>query len=316
LRIITDEEVRSVLNLKDAIGCLEEALRQYSTGQARNLPRYTIESATGIYRVMSASIPRMNVVGSKQGFWVSEHRAEKIKVMSSEIISLYDFTSGEILALITSHYLNQIRTGAIGAISIKHMSNADASTLGIIGAGLHARTQLIAACLVRNIDLIKVYSRNPANREQFCRDISRELGVKIMAAATPEEAVEKSDIVIEATTSRLPVFDGTKLAEGSHVVSIASGYRGARQLDDEAIKRFSVIAVDSKEQVKVDGTGDILDPISKGIIDWSKVVELGDILTSKAPGRVDRAQITYFKSCGMALFDIAVGKMVLDRLSG
>jgi ornithine cyclodeaminase/alanine dehydrogenase-like protein (mu-crystallin family) len=315
LRIISDEEVRSNLKINDAIEAIEQAYIEYSQGNARNLPRSTIETKEGIFRSMSACIPGMGVVGSKQGFWASEYKGKKELAMSSEIISLYDLHSGRILALINSHYINQIRTGAVGAISVKYLSNENASTVGVIGSGLHARTQILGTCAVRDVEKIKVYSRNKEKREEFCKQVSSEIGKDVIPVDSAEDAITNSQIILEATTSRTPVVNGKYISEGCHICSVSSGYLGARQLDDATISKANVVSVDSRDQVLVDGTGDILAPITAGIINWKNIVEIADIVSRKLPGRLNSRDITIFKSCGMALSDVATGKKIFDICS-
>ena len=315
LRIITDEEVRLSLSIQDAVEAIEQAYVEYSQGKAKNLPRSTIESKEGFFRFMSACIPSMGVVGSKQGFWASEYRGKKESAMSSEIISLYDLHSGSLLALINSHYINQIRTGAAGAISVKHLSNEDASIVGVIGSGLHARTQILGTCAVRDVEKIKIYSRNKEKREEFCKLIGSEIGKELIPADSSEEAIKGSQIILEATTSRSPVVNGKYLSAGCHICSVSSGYLGARQLDDETIRKANLVSVDSRDQVLVDGTGDILEPVVAGITSWKNIVEIADIISRKLPGRLNERDITVFKSCGMALFDIAAGKKMLEVCS-
>ncbi len=314
MRFISDEKVRAVLTVSDAMAAVEDALREYAAGQARNMPRLTIKTRHGTFRVMSASVPGKGVVGTKQGFWASEHQGKKESAMASELISLYDLESGEILALIQSHYLNQVRTGAAGAVAAKYLSRPDSRVVGLIGAGLHARTQLLGVCAVRKIEQVRVFSRSQTSREQFCREIAGEVDSDVKPVLSSGEAILGADVVILATSSSVPVLDGRKLNEGCHVTSIRGGSGEARELDDQTIGRATVFSVDSKEQIMIDRTGDVLQPLTKGLIEWEKVSELGDIILGKARGRQSAKDITVFKSVGMAIFDISVGKLVIDRL--
>lgn len=315
LRVIYDEEVRSYLRMDDAIQAIERAYIEYSENKAKNFPRSTIETSEGVYRVMSACIPGLGVVGSKQGFWASEYKGRKESAMSSEIVSLYDLHSGSILGQINSHYLNQIRTGAAGAVSVKYLSNENATLVCVIGTGLHARTQILGATTVRDVEKIKVYSRNRDKREEFCKRVGNEIGKELIPTENAEEAIRGAQIILEATTSQIPVVNGKYMSEGCHVCSVSAGYAGARQLDNETIRRARVLSVDSREQVLVDGTGDILGPILERIIAWKSIAEIADIISRKVPGRLDSRDVTIFKSCGMALFDVAVGKKTFEICS-
>ncbi|MDG6905964.1 MAG: ornithine cyclodeaminase family protein [Nitrososphaerota archaeon] len=312
MRIISDSEVQSRLKLEDLIQALESALIEYSRGTAKNILRELVESAKGTFRTMSALIEGEGVVGTKQGFLASEFQGSKADSMSSEITSLYDIHTGKLLALINSHYMNQLRTAAVGAISIKHLSNSSSANVGLLGSGLHAKSQLKACLAVRNIELVKVYSRSKENRESFCEKIEQDVQrtVKVQPVSTADEALSESDIVIEATTARSPVVLGKSLKEGAHVTSISGGRGRTRQIDDTTIKRASLFAVDSKDQMLKDLSGDLVEPIENGILTWDSIVEISDIISKKRAGRRSEKDITVFKTAGMALFDIAAAKCI------
>ncbi|MCL4519390.1 MAG: ornithine cyclodeaminase family protein, partial [Thaumarchaeota archaeon] len=317
VQFISDEDVRAVLKIPDAIQVIEDALRDCSGEAAKVIPRFAIRTPNGTYRTMAASVPGMNVVGSKQGFFTSpDPKSDKQSVMSGELTSLYDIKSGALLALVNSHYLNEARTGASAAVGTKYLSNPDSKNLGIIGSGLQAKTQLIAHCCVRKIEKVKVYSRRKERRESFCESVRSLVNVnEIVPVSSPEEACQDSDIVVEATSSTTPVFDGKSLKQGTHVTAIGTGIRGARTLDDVSVHRASVFALGSKEQALIDGLGDVFHPIMSGFLEWSKVVEIGDVVCGKVPGRQSSKDITLFKSNGSALYDVAVGKLVYDSLT-
>ena len=207
-----------------------------------------IRAPNGIYRVMSASLPKRNIVGSKEGFRVSEQQGDKTAAYLSEIITLYDFQTGELLAIVKSHSIDEFRTAAAAAIGSKFLSRSDSRVACLFGSGLHAGPQLRGLQEVRKLELVKVFSRNQANRERFCAEISNEADYKIIPASTPDEAIDGADIIIESTTSATPVFDGKRIKEGVHITSIGGGYGGERQLDDETFERADLFVVGSKQE--------------------------------------------------------------------
>ncbi len=308
--------MRSKIAIPDLIDSIELAMSEYSKGNAKNLLRNKLESKHGTYRVMSALIEKMGVVGTKQGFWVSEFIGERSGPSSSEIISLYEVDSGRLTGLINSHYLNRLRTGAVGAISIKYLSNPSSAHLGLLGSGLHARTQALSCCAVRDIELVKVYSRNMERRDSFCKSMSQELGPRtnVLAVSSLEEALRESDVIIEATTATSPVVLGKELNRGVHVTSISGGPNRSRQIDDEAISMADLFVVDSKEQLIADMSGDVVEPIERGLLNPNSIVEIADIVSKKVEGRKSKEDVTLFKTTGMALFDIAAAKCVYDRI--
>jgi ornithine cyclodeaminase/alanine dehydrogenase-like protein (mu-crystallin family) len=192
------------------------------------------------------------------------------------------------------------------------MARTDAATVGIIGTGLQARTQLEAIAAVRKLTSIRAYGRNPERRSQFAREMTDRLGVPVYPAASAEEAVREAEIVVTATTSATPVLFGRWLMPGAHVNAIGANFPQKRELDDETIRRAGIIVVDSREQAKLE-SGDLLsvlgDPASHS---WTAVRELAEIVSQRTPGRTDERQVTLFKSNGVAIEDVAVAARVVE----
>jgi ornithine cyclodeaminase/alanine dehydrogenase-like protein (mu-crystallin family) len=133
-------------------------------------------------------------------------------------VSLYDADTGSLLCYTQANRLGQLRTGATTGVAVKHLSNAGASTVGIIGTGGQAPTQLEAVCKVRGIKTVKAFSRNQANREAFAKSMAASLGVEVSAAASNREAVEDSDVVICIAATMDPVLEGGWLRPGATVI--------------------------------------------------------------------------------------------------
>lgn len=314
IRIIDDEEVKTRLQIDDAIKAAENVFIEYARGKATNLIRKTIEFENGIYRTMSAAIRSKNLVGTKMGFWSSEFKGSSNISTNSELITIYNTINGGLLGIVNSHYLNQIRTAAIGALSVKYLSNTNSNTVGIIGTGRHARAQLIGVSRVRNLEIVKVFSRNHLNRKKFCKEMSKELGIKLIEVDSLTKALSGSDLILEATTATSPVVLGDDILEGTHITSISSGYHGTRQVDDVLIEKASIICVDSIDQMLQDGTGDIMAPVMNGLLSWDSIKELSDLISGNKPGRTSKSDITLFKSAGMAIVDLAVASVILNNI--
>lgn len=316
MRIISDEEARGVLSMASAIETLEDALKEYSSKSTTVLPRAMIRAPNGIYRVMSASLPKRNIVGSKEGFRVSEQQGNKTAAYASEIITLYDLQTGELLAIVKSHSIDEFRTAASAAIGSKFLSRSDSRVACLFGSGLHAGPQLRGLQEVRKLELVKVFSRNQTNRERFCKEMSKEVDYRVIPVSGPDEAVEDVDIIVESTTSATPVFDGKKIKEGVHITSIGGGFSGQRQLDDETFERADLFAVGSKQEALYEGSSDILGPVMKGVWRWNEITEIADIVSQKALARQTSSDITVYKSLGMGLYDVALASYILDKLGG
>src|SRR5262249_44355696 len=149
------------------------------------------------------------------------------------------------------------------------------------------------------------FSPNEERRKNFAFEMSQMCGVEVMPAAKPEDAARNRDIVITATASREPVLHGDWLSEGTHLNIIGSNFLGKAEIDTVALKRVKKIAVDSKDQARLEA-GDLMPAIEEGIIHWAEVLELGRIIAGRDAGRDNPKQITMFKSLGIAIEDVAV----------
>jgi ornithine cyclodeaminase/alanine dehydrogenase-like protein (mu-crystallin family) len=170
----------------------------------------------------------------------------------------------------------------------------------------------MGVCAVRPIRHVRCYSRDASHRETFARKMSPQLHLDVTPAASAEEAIRDADVVVAATTAKDPVVRGEWLKPGCHVNAIGANRAEVREADDEAIRRSTFIAVDSKEQAQAEG-GDLIEPVAHGILSWDRVRELGDVVAGKARGRVRSEDITLFKSLGIAIEDVAVGALVYER---
>ncbi|MHB2035993.1 MAG: ornithine cyclodeaminase family protein [Nitrososphaerales archaeon] len=314
IRFITDEDVISVLHLPDAISAIENVLSELSHGKAKNMPRIAIETELGVFRSMSAYSPGLRLAGVNQGFWSSGFKGPKDKAKESGLISLYDSETAELSAIVRAPAFNEMRVGALTAVGVKHLANKGATSVGLIGSSSLARNQLLAVSAVRSIDEVRVYSREQSNRERFCKDMAGMVSAKLTPVGSAKEAIMGSEIILEATDADTATFDGSYLVEGAYVSSTKTGRHGTRQIDDETIRRASLFVIDFREQALIDGAGDVLEPVTRGLLDWKNVVELGDVIAKKVPGRVRASDVVVFKSCGMAINDLALARLLLDKL--
>jgi ornithine cyclodeaminase/alanine dehydrogenase-like protein (mu-crystallin family) len=227
------------------------------------------------------------------------------------VVPLFRSTTGEMAALIEADALGQIRTGAASGVATKYLANSNARSACIIGTGYQARTQLEAVAAVRRLVRVRAFGRDPERRAQFCREMSARIGVEVEPADSGEEAVRGAEIVTTATSALKIVLDGSWLSPGTHINAIGANFPQKRELDDAALGRADVIAVDSVEQAKMEA-GDLIQAFSEDASRWGAVHELSGIVAGKAPGRINTSQITLFKSIGIATWDLAVAVRVYE----
>jgi ornithine cyclodeaminase/alanine dehydrogenase-like protein (mu-crystallin family) len=222
---------------------------------------------------------------------------------------LYAGDDGRLMAIIEADWLGQVRTGAASGVATRYMAREDARMLGLIGTGGQARTQALAVCAVRPIERAVVYGRDEVRRRAFCAELSTLTGAEFVPAASAEEAVRPADILVTATTAREPVMRGEWLRAGTHVNAMGSNWHNRREVDDETVERSAVVAVDALDQARLEA-GDLLIAEANGHFDFARTVPLPAIVAGQSPGRVSAADVTLFKSLGIALEDLAVAGLV------
>lgn len=305
--VLRDDDVRAVLTMPDVVNVLDAAFRHQATGKAANQPRSRIimPEGYGVLHVLSAYVPGQPGHPEIEGpglVGLKTYLASRTGVRFVVLLSSAD--DGRLLAIIEADWLGQMRTGAASGLATRYMAREDARIVGLIGIGGQARTQLPAMCAVRPIDRILVYGRDESRRRAFCDEMAARTGVVVEPVAHAEEAVRPADIVITATTAREPVLLGAWLRPGTHLNVMGSNWHNRREVDDEAVQRSAIVAVDALDQARIEA-GDLLIPAAAGLFSFDRAVELGKIVAGETPGRASDQQITLFKSLGIALEDVA-----------
>ncbi|MGH9853053.1 MAG: ornithine cyclodeaminase family protein [Blastocatellia bacterium] len=305
---LTEEDVTRLLTMEDTLAAVEAVFKSQATGEATNEPRRRVRAAGAVLQVMSGAVANFaefkGLLGLK-AYTVARGQARFH-------VSLYDAESGELLAFVEADKLGQMRTGAASGVATKYLARAAAKTIGVYGTGWQARSQLEAVCAVRDIESVKVYSRSPENRARFCLEMSAQLNdMNITPVEKPEEAAE-AGIIVTITSSREPVLQGAWLKPGAHVNAAGGNSILRRELDDEAIKRSSFIAVDSLDQAKIEA-GEFVTAVEKGLLTWERVKELRHVVNGEMRGRTNDQEITLFKSLGIAIEDIATAAVVYRK---
>jgi len=300
--LLSEADVKSLLTMPIAIDAVENSFRRLGDGSALVHSRQRLHLPSKSY---------LHYMAAADG--VSGYMGLKIYTSSSKglrfLVTLFSVESGDLVALIEADFLGQMRTGAASGVATRYLARENARTLGLIGTGLQARTQLQAIAQVRKLDGIRVFGRDAERRERFAEEMSDALKIPVTAAASAEDAVRDADIVVTSTTSTAPVLEGRWLKPGVHINAIGANFPQKRELDARAVERCDVIAVDSRTQSKLE-SGDLIQVFGEDAARWAGVKELAEIAAGKATGRTSPNQITLFKSNGIATEDIvAAGKI-------
>jgi alanine dehydrogenase len=301
---LRDEDINQVVNMDEMLATIELMQRHFGHGQACNLARRKIVAAGGSLSVMGGGLFYDGVMGVKT--------YTVVKGRYSFQVSLYDADTGKLLCYTQANRLGQLRTGATTGVAVKYLSNVDADTVGIIGTGYQAPTQLEAISKVRNIKVVKAHSLTPEHREAFARRMTNSLGIKVTPVSSHREAITGSDIVICIAATMEPVLEGSWLAPGATVIGAGPTTWRAREVDDVALARADKVFVDSLEQAAYEA-GDMAGLVDRGLLQWPQVMELRHAVAKVVPGRENPNEIIYIKLMGTGVADVAAAKLAYDR---
>ncbi|QED49821.1 ornithine cyclodeaminase family protein [Cytobacillus dafuensis] len=315
--ILSEKQIRSLYKMKDAIHDLEQALSNYMEGKILNPHRTVLEfpekSASALY--MPSAMEPIGKTAVKV-VTIFPHNPSLGKKTTQGMIVLSDTNNGDHLACMNASYLTRLRTGAASGIATKYLAKETASTVAVIGCGAMAEEQLQAVLEVRDIKTIMLFNRTKDKAHSFAEriaDFSPEYEGEIIIMDEADEAVSRAEIVICSTRSETPVFSGKALQPGTHINGVGSYLPHMQEVDVETLLKCSKIVADTIEGVK-DEAGDFIIPAKAG--EWSFSAlhgELGELITGQISSRETEDEITFFKSVGIAYFDLAVAAAAYEK---
>jgi alanine dehydrogenase len=299
--------------MRDCMDVVEKAFAELANGTAVLPLRTPITPPDGLSLYMPAYLKELGALACKV---VTVYKNNPVKHDLPTTIGkvlLQDPETGDVICIMDGGYLTAVRTGAVSGVATKYMARkASGQAVGIFGAGVQAKMQLWAVTEARDISKAYVYDLLDDAVAKFITEMTAKLDIGITKVDSPDQILENCDIICTATSSPTPIFDGTKVHEGTHINGIGSHTPNARELDTNIIKRSKLVA-DSYEACLKEA-GDIMMPIEEGAIDKSHMyAELGEIVIGKKPGRDNESEITLFKSNGLAIQDVATAKLVYDK---
>ncbi len=336
--LVSPEEILGVVTMSEAVEAVRLGFREWGENPQLNAPRRRIHIPTGVrVSVHQGGVPAAKATGLMTHCeWVKPMAEEQVYPrLNHPVIVLYDSAEGELKGIIVGEItcaelphniaVTGLRTAATSAVGTDLLARPDASSLALFGAAGQAKNHLLALMQVRRLKNVKVYSRNPENRKKFVEEMGPVTNLNITPVASPEEALRGVDIVLTATNSSVPVFDGSWLQPGQHVTTIVGsnvglvkgGFTAAkrREIDDATLARSQVHGIVSIQQAVQDEQADIFDPVQRGVIRWEQLIEIGEILAGKKEGRTKAEQITFYKNnAGQGVADIALGAKVLANI--
>lgn len=307
MRILSEADVRAAVDMPAAIEAMREAFSTLSAGEAIVPVRLGLETEFGVSLFMPAYMKPSGHAGAKV-VSVNPGNAEAGLPAIHAVVLVLDPVTGCPLALMDGTWLTALRTGAIGGLAADLLARECAEVVALFGAGVQARTQLAAVRCVRDIREVRIVSPSGSSADELAAELE---GVEARRVDDSAEAIAGADIVIAATNSSTPVFEGARIEAGTHVTGVGSFTTDMREVDTDLILRARVI-VDQRDAI-MEEAGDIVGPIRDGAVSESVMAaEIGEILLGQAEGRRDAEEITFFKSVGNAVQDLAVAARVLE----
>ena len=315
LRILGADDVRAALPMADAIRAMKDAFRQFSAGQA-DVPlrsRLEVPQAGGLALFMPAFLKESGDLAVK-AVSVFPGNVELGLPTIHALVIAFDSRTGAPTAVMEGAALTALRTGAASGAATDVLARAESSVLACFGSGAQARTQIEAVCTERPIRQVRIFSLDPDSARRMAADLDGQTasGARLSLAASAEEAVSGADVICTATTSSTPVFADHALAEGVHINAIGAFTPEMQEIDPATVARARIF-VDSRNACLAEA-GDLIQPLRSGLITESAIeAELGQVLAGEKRGRLSAAEITLFKSVGLAVQDAVAAGAILRR---
>lgn len=311
--ILTGHEVQELLSIGEALKAVEYTFRLAAEGKVIAPPKLylSLPHYQGDFRAMPAYIDGMAGVKWVCGY-PNNFRYNLPSVMAT--IILCDPNTGCPLVIMDGRYITNLRTGAAGGVAVKYLARKDSSVIGMVGAGVQARTQLLAISKVLpRIEEVKVFDKNKSTSLRYANQMSAELNINIRPVEVLEEATE-ADIVVTTTPSRKPVVKKQYIRIGTHINAIGADAKGKQELDSDLVAGAKVV-MDDIEQAS--HSGEINVPLSQGRLKIDEIYgTLGEVVTGMKKGRENDEEITIFDSTGLAIQDIICAKLVYQKAGG
>ena len=308
VRVLGDAEVLSLITMGESVEVMASACRRHALGRLSAPARMAAPLEWG--QLIFTAGAYCDDDGGRIGFRVydMQHFGSSAR---DELVAVFDTANGALLGLVAGSALGPLRTGAIGGVAIDSLARPDANTLALVGTGKQARTQLQAACAVREFDVIRAFSRSAAGRERFCREMSEALGVEIEPVESAQAAVADADVVICSTLSDTPVLETDWIARGTHVQNVGPKFRDSSELPVELYESADVLVTDAPAQLADYGEKFLV----AGTPHADRIVSLGEVVAGTA-GRSDPDQITLLCSLGLAGTEVALADRRLQVEAG
>lgn len=298
MRQFTEEDVRRMLPMRAAIDVLRQAFADFADGKAQHQPRRRLHLDTG--SVLHS------MTGAWRNYFGTKVYATHAKHGAWFTVLLFDAATAKPLAQFEANWLGQIRTGAVSGLAVDLLTPDRPLTVGCIGSGFQAQSQLEAIAAVRPIESVRVWSRREEKRHTFAGQMRELLSTEVTVADSAGNAARSVDILVTATWARDPVVQDSDVTDGTLILAMGSNNPQRREVPGELVRRADVVVEDA-EACRSEA-GDLILAFEEA--DWQKVTELKNLVQHP---RQRSAGVTLFKSVGIGLSDIAVAGWMYEQ---
>jgi len=313
IRVLSAKQIREAVRMKDIVDAVETAFIQLSIGSPEMPVRSHISIAEpeGTALFMPSYMKPTGMIGVKTVTLFEDNRKTGIPYIQG-MVCLFDGSNGSPRAVLDGMTITALRTGAASGLATRLLARPGSTTCTIFGAGVQGRTQLEAVCAVCDIEQATIFDTFQKASEKFAEEMSQQLNIEVKVAATSKEAVSQADIICCATISETPVFDNRDLLPGVHINAVGSYKPHVQEVPEEMVLR-SRLFVDHRLSA-LEETGDLIIPIKKGLMTEDHIVaEIGEVAAGKIQARTSDEEITFFKSVGVAVQDLAAAAVILKQ---
>lgn len=311
--LLSEKQVQSLIDIDELIASLEQAHIQYSTGKAVMPVRLVVPlpQIQGRITSMPGFLNEDKALGMKVVTYFQENPQRGLPAILATMM-LFSAETGKMIAAMDGSYITAICTACASAVATKALANRETVVLGILGAGVQARAHIHALSRVRRFTKIKIYSPSGSSAASIKNDLESEISMAIDVAASAEDAIMHSDIVVTVTTAKEPILKMDWLKPGAHINAVGSHRPDLREIDGATLARAKIV-VDSREAIMAE-CGDILLAIKEKSISPDAIhAEIGEVLAGTKSGRIDADEITLYKSVGIAIQDVATANLVYRK---
>ncbi len=311
--LLSQTQVKALIDIDELIEALTQAHLQYSTGKAVMPVRLVVPlpDIQGRLTSMPGFLNEEKALGMKVVTYFQENPTRGLPAILATMM-LFSAETGQIIAVMDGGYITAMRTACASALATKILARAQAPVMGILGAGVQARAHIEALARVRKLTEIKIYSPSGTSAPRIREALEPAIGIPIEVSASAEDAVRDSDIVVTVSTAKEPIVRPHWLKPGVHINAVGSHRPDLREIDGATLARAKIV-VDSREAIMAE-CGDILLALKEKSISPDAIhAEMGELLAGGKAGRIDDDEITLYKSVGIAVQDVAAAHLVYRK---